>query len=94
MFDFLFQKKDGEIISYLDLLTKDIDQLNVSKFALHKAVDMIAKAVGKSEIILQNSDGSFRKDELYYRLNVQPNDVETGTEFWMRVTHRLLLQSE
>lgn len=94
MFDFLFEKKDGETVSYLDLLTKDIDQLNVSKFALHKAVDMIAKAVGKSEILLQNSDGSFRKDEVYYRLNVQPNDIETGTEFWMKATHRLLLQSE
>jgi len=92
MFDWLFEKND-KIISYMEILQSQIKELNASKFAMHKCISMIANAIAKSEIVIQGESG-LRIDEIYYRLNVQPNDNETGTEFWKAVTARLLIESE
>ncbi len=93
MFDFLFKKKDGELTSILEVIDQDITALNASKFAVEKAVGMIARAIAKSEIVLQDKDGR-RKDEFYYALNVRPNDNETAAVFWDRAVRRLLTEGE
>lgn len=93
MFDFLFRKKDGELISMLEVIDQDIAAINASKFAIEKAVGMIARAIAKSEIILQDKNGR-RKDEFYYTLNIRPNDNETAAAFWDRAVRRLLTEGE
>ena len=93
MFDFLFRKKDGELESMLEVINQDIAEMNASKFAIEKAVGMIARAIAKSEIILQDKDGR-RKDAYYYALNVRPNNNETAAVFWDRAVRRLLTEGE
>ena len=67
-------------------------KLNLSKLAIEKAVSMIAKAVAKSDILIQTDSAEKRKWE--YRLNVQPNDHECGTVFWKEVVRHLLTEQE
>lgn len=93
MFDFLFQKKNGELQSLLDIVTVNMTRIQLSKLAMEKAKYMIAKAIAKSEIIIQGENGR-RYDEYYFRLNVRPNDNQTGTDFWMDVVYRLLTYGE
>ena len=93
MFDFLFQDKKGKIQSYMDSISLDIENIEMSKLAIEKAVGMIAKAVAKSEFIVQRKKGRV-KDKIYYMLNVKPNENETATDFWIEVVRRLLLEEE
>ena len=92
MFNF-FVKRDNELQNILDVISADAARLNVSKLAIEKAVGMIGKAIAKSEIVLQDRNGR-RTDKYYYRLNIKPNDNETGTQFWSKAVRYLLCYSE
>lgn len=89
----LFEVEEDEAEAIIEIYNKDIDRLNASKLAIEKCTNMIADAIAKAEIIIQK-DGEFVTDENYYRLNIQPNDNETGTDFWQHVAKRLLTSSE
>lgn len=93
MFDFFITKKDREMQSYLDLIAIDIKKMKLSKLAIEKAVGMIAKAVAKSEFIVQRKDGR-KKDHIYWILNIRPNPNETATDFWIHVVRKLLIETE
>lgn len=93
MFDFFIQKKDREMQSYLDLIAIDIKKMQLSKLAIEKAVGMIAKAVAKSEFIVQR-ENERKKDHIYWILNIRPNPNETATDFWINVVRKLLTETE
>lgn len=89
MFEFLFRKKDGDVVDLLEVITKGVNSLQLAAFYDEKARGMIADAIAKSEVLLTKKDLR-RHDEPYFRLNVAPNDNQTGTDFWWGVTNRLL----
>lgn len=90
MFDFLFQNKKGEYENLLDIISADLDKIHLADLAQEKAMSMISKAISKSEIVLLDQDHNQRLDKAYYRLNVQPNDNQTGTDFWYQASMQLL----
>lgn len=92
MFDFLFQDRNKEIRSLAEIIAVDMEKLNLSKLAIEKAIMMIAKAIAKSDILIQTESKEKNKKE--YRLNVQPNDNECGTVFWTEVVKQLLTEQE
>jgi len=92
MFDFLFFNRDKEIKSLAEVIAVDLDKLNLSKLAIEKAISMVAKAIAKSDILIQTD--SSQKRNIEYRLNVQPNDHECGTVFWTKVIKSLLTEQE
>ena len=53
MFDFLFQKRIKRCSLWQRLLRLTWKKLNLSKLAIEKAVMMIARAIAKSDIIVQ-----------------------------------------
>lgn len=93
MFDFLMQNKKGELQSYADLISVEIKKMKMTNMAIEKAVGMIAHAIAKSEFIVQTPKGR-QRNELYWRLNVRPNNNETSTDFWVEVIQRLLKKTE
>lgn len=93
MFDFLFQNKKGELYSYMDTISVDIQKLALSELAIEKAVEMIAKAIAKSEFIVERNHVR-TKDDVYWLLNIQPNPNETATDFWISAIRKLLLETE
>lgn len=93
MFEFFTQGRNKEMQSLFDIITADLEKVNLSKFAINKAVGMIANAIARSEIVLVDKNGK-RQDKYYYRLNIRPNDNETGTDFWRNVVKRMLLEAE
>lgn len=94
MFDFLFQNKKGEYENLLDVISTDLDKIHLADLAQEKAMSMISKAVAKSEIVLLNNQHGERLDEAYYRLNVQPNDNQTGTDFWYQASMQMLHEGD
>ena len=93
MFEFFTQGRNKEMQSLFDIVTADLEKVNLSKFAINKAVGMIANAIARSEIVLVDKNGK-RQDKYYFKLNVRPNDNETGTDFWRNVVEKMLLESE
>ena len=91
MFEFLW-KRDKEIQSLAEIIAVDMEKLNLSKLAIEKAITMIAKAIAKSDILIQTESKEKNKQE--YRLNIQPNDHECGTVFWTEVVRKLLTIQE
>lgn len=92
MFDFLFQDRNKEMQSLAEIIAVDMEKLNLSKLAIEKAVLMIAKAIAKSDILIQTDSKEKRQKE--YRLSIQPNDHECGTVFWTEVVKKLLTEQE
>lgn len=93
MFNFLTQNKKGQLVEILDIITKDMTKIQLAGLAEERAINLIANAVAKSEIVL--SDGQERRnDAVYYKLNIQPNDNQTGTDFWYNAVYRLLKRGE
>lgn len=93
MFEWLFRDKKGEITDILDVITVNLSRIQLAKLAEEKAVNMIANAIAKSEIVLSTGKGR-RKDSEYYQLNVRPNNNQTGTDFWYCVTRKLLKEGD
>lgn len=92
MFNFFTQNKNDELQSLAETITIELKKLNIAKLAVEKAETMIAKAIAKSDILIQTQSEHKRKYE--YRLNVQPNDNENGTYFWTKVVKKLLREGE
>ena len=93
MFEWLFQKNNGTVVNLLDVISKDLTKVQLAAMAQEKAAGMIAKAIAKSEIVLTKGENR-RKDMEYYRLNIRPNDNETGTDFWFNVARDLVRTGE
>lgn len=93
MFDFLFQNKNGELKSLVDLISIDAAKAAISDMAIEKAANMIAKAIAKSEFVVWRK-GQKSKDDVYWALNIQPNPNETATEFWITCIRKLLIDQE
>ena len=89
MFEWLFKNKTGDISNVLEIIAKDLTKVQLAVMAQEKAAGMIAKAIAKSEIVLTKGEKR-RKDQEYYRLNIRPNDNETGTDFWFNVARDLV----
>lgn len=92
MFDFLFKDK-GEEKSVMELITVDVKKLALSKMAIEKAENMIAKAIAKSEFVVQRGNERVQ-DDIYWMLNIRPNSNETATDFWMRAIKQMLREEE
>lgn len=93
MFDFLFQNKNEDMQSYMDIISVEVKKLQLSKLAIQKAVGMIAHAIAKSEFVVQR-EGGRAKDHIYWLLNIRPNSNETATDFWIDAIQRLLTEGE
>lgn len=93
MFDFLFRDKGGEEKSIMELITVDIKKLALSKMAIEKAENMIAKAIAKSEFVVQRGNERVQ-DDIYWMLNIRPNPNETATDFWIRAVKKILREDE
>lgn len=89
----VFKSRKIMIEEYMNELSIEIRKLELSKLAIEKAANMIAKAIAKSEFIVQRKKGR-TKDDVYYRLNVRPNPNETATDFWIEVARKLILETE
>lgn len=93
MFKWLHQNKDGELQEISEILTINVAKALISDMAIEKAVNMVAKAIAKSEFVVSR-DYKRVKDDIYWMLNIQPNPNETATEFWLESIRKLLLEQE
>ena len=99
----IFTRKNNEIDEmemFFDYILKEKqNQLNIKKFAIEHAIDLIAKTISKCEIKYYRYDSTKKKViednkcDTYYKLNIKPNKNEAATSFFYMVISSLLLNS-
>lgn len=94
MFEFLFQKKDGTIQDILDVITVELNKIQMALLMQEKAQHMIANAISRSPIRMSNKNGFMPPDQLAYRLNIRPNSNQLGADFWYMVMKRVLKEGK
>lgn len=91
IFDFLGRKiSDAELE---EVGMKLADKLYFREIALYIAISYIANTLSKCEI-KTFSKGEEVKDELYYRLNVNPNPNQNSSQFWNQVIEEYFYEGE
>lgn len=98
VFNFLFTNKDGEIIDIASALyDMKLNQLAAKELAVEKCIDLISKTIARLEFKVyekRNDKVESVINDVYYQLNIRPNDNADGTTFWKDVIRKLILKKE
>ena len=100
-FKLLFQNNKGELIDWIDVIKNSENaQSYIYTMAKAKAINLIAKTIAKTELLVYGKKDSKSKkienlkNNIYYLLNIQPNANENGTEFLYKLALKLLIDEE
>ena len=84
----------------MDIIQNEIGTANYQQALCYAhAVDMIARTIAQSELQIKIIDKEAKKpiitkNEIYYRLNIKPNLIDTGTNFKYKLVSKLLLDGK
>jgi HK97 family phage portal protein len=89
----LKRNSELETLFDFDIIEDTSKKIHMKKLAIQICVDMIARTISQSEFrVKQGKD--IIKDELFYRLNVRPNQNMNASTFWQRFIHKLITENE
>lgn len=88
-------KRNSELESMFDfdLIEDTSKKIHMKKLAIQICVDFIARTISQTEFRVKDGK-EIIKDELYYRLNVRPNQNQTASTFWQQFVHKLITENE
>lgn len=89
----LGRNKELEIMFDIDLIEDPSKRIQLKKLAFNTCINFIAKTISQAEFRYMEN-GKFKKDEIYYRLNIRPNLNQTAAEFWEKVIYKLIYDNE
>ncbi|MDA1925226.1 phage portal protein [Bacillus cereus] len=87
------RNKELEFMLDLDIITDTANRLHMKRLAIDTCVSFLGRTISQSEFRIRNGK-AFKKDELYYRLNVRPNKNMTASTFWERFIRKLIYDNE
>lgn len=77
----------------LYLLEDTSNRIQMKKMAIQTCINLIAKTISMSEFRPKDGKKTI-KNEVYYRLNVKPNQNQNAATFWERVIYKLIYDNE
>jgi len=86
-------KELEQMFDFDDLLQDTAKRIQLKTLAIQSCIYLIARTISQSEFRFVDN-GKFEKDEIYYRLNVQPNVNQTAADFWEKVIYKLVYDNE
>ncbi|HFU7086121.1 TPA: phage portal protein [Bacillus cereus] len=87
------RNKELDFMLDLDIISDTANRLHMKRLAIDTCVSFLGRTISQSEFRVRNGKG-FKKDELYYRLNVRPNKNMTASTFWERFVRKLIYDNE
>ncbi|MCU5526276.1 phage portal protein [Bacillus cereus] len=87
------RNKELEFMLDLDIITDTANRLHMKRLAIDTCVSFLGRTISQSEFRIRNGK-AFKKNELYYRLNVRPNKNMTASTFWERFVRKLIYDNE
>lgn len=88
-------KRNSELAFLFDMeIYQDSSKrLHMKKLAVDTCASFLARTISQSEFRIKE-DGQYKKDDLYYKLNVRPNKNMTASTFWQEVVYKLIYDNE
>lgn len=90
LFEYLMNRfVEPNVIADIELLAEDY----ATTIMKQRAVDVVVGRIARSLSLVEwrtYEGGTYKKDLLYYHLNIQPNQNENAGAFWERVVRRLI----
>ncbi|MGF2619130.1 phage portal protein [Bacillus cereus] len=87
------RNKELDFMLDLDIIYDTANRLHMKRLAIDTCVSFLGRTISQSEFRVRNGK-AFKKDELYYRLNVRPNKNMTASTFWERFVRKLIYDNE
>ncbi|MGN4715623.1 phage portal protein [Bacillus cereus] len=87
------RNKELDFMLDLDIISDTANRLHMKRLAIDTCVSFLGRTISQSEFRVRNGK-AFKKDELYYRLNVRPNKNMTASTFWERFVRKLIYDNE
>lgn len=72
-----------------NLFEEKSKKAHLKRLALESCINFLGRTISQSEFRVKEN-GTYIKDDLYYRLNVRPNKNMTASMFWQTVVHKLV----
>lgn len=91
IFNYFSRNKDANIIKEISLLSEDYNTTLMKQRALDVALGTVARDLALVEWKTFD-EGKFKRDDLYYHLNIQPSVNQNATEFWEEVVRKLFYE--
>lgn len=88
-------KRNSELAFLFDMeiYQDNSKRLHMKKLAVDTCASFLARTISQSEFRIKE-DGQYKKDDLYYKLNVRPNKNMTASTFWQEVVYKLIYDNE
>lgn len=95
LMDFIFGKKldEAEFMLDLDLIEESSREVVLKRTAIESIIGRIAHTIASSNVLVKNK-GEQLENDLYYRLNVMPNQNQSRHDFLYEIIYKLLLDGE
>ncbi|WMY17188.1 phage portal protein [Bacillus tropicus] len=87
------RNKELDFMLDLDIISDTANRIHMKRLAIDTCVSFLGRTISQSEFRVRNGK-AFKKDELYYRLNVRPNKNMTASTFWERFIRKLIYDNE
>lgn len=93
IFNYFSRNPDANIIKEITLLQNDYDKTLMKQRAIDIAIGKVARSLALVDWKTYTK-GKFKRDSLYYYLNVQPNVNQNATDFWEEVVRKMFEDKE
>ncbi|MBM6506690.1 phage portal protein [Staphylococcus pasteuri] len=94
LFDTVFKRHSELSWMYdLEFLQDKSKKAYLKQIALNTVIEMVARTISQSEFRVMTGNKR-EKDDLHYKLNVQPNKNQNAVDFWQKFIYKLIIDNE
>lgn len=91
--DFLGNARDQEGNIVENIIEEKVQEIYYKELAIQTAITLIANAIAKCEIKVYENNKEV-KNEIYYKLNVEPNKNECSSQLWHKAIEEMIYNKE
>lgn len=77
----------------MDLIEADLERGYMKRLALETCINFIARTISQTEF-RRRKDQKTIKDNMYYALNLKPNQNQNASDFWQKVVSKMAYDNE
>lgn len=97
LFDRIFNKNKEIGYSFdpefIELFEQKSERVHLKRLAIEMCISFLARTISQTEFRVRHGD-EYVKDELYYKLNIRPNQNQTPSTFWQQFISKLIYDNE
>lgn len=93
LWDWITRSKEMDFMLDIDLIADQSKKTHLKRMAIETCIGLIGRTISQSEFRVRK-DRKTVKDEMYYKLNLRPNQNMTAAFFWQTVVRKLIYDNE